>query len=78
MLMLLITDNASSSKFQVQFLWIQGSCWGVAYKVPEEEVDATVRYLDHREKAGYTVGHLPLAREDYCVFSGFPEFSMLL
>ncbi|GMT08708.1 hypothetical protein PFISCL1PPCAC_5, partial [Pristionchus fissidentatus] len=30
------------------------SCWGLAYKVPDEHEKATIEYLDHREKAGYT------------------------
>ncbi|GMS78262.1 hypothetical protein PENTCL1PPCAC_437 [Pristionchus entomophagus] len=30
------------------------ACWGLAYKVPEEHQKATLAYLDHREKAGYT------------------------
>ncbi|KAL1917046.1 uncharacterized protein VTP21DRAFT_5244 [Calcarisporiella thermophila] len=30
-------------------------CWGVAYKIPEAEVEATRAYLDHREKNGYTI-----------------------
>ncbi|CAI4222568.1 unnamed protein product [Auanema sp. JU1783] len=32
----------------------QGKCWGVAYEVPEESVKATRKYLDEREKAGYS------------------------
>lgn len=35
---------------------LQGVCWGLAYKVPEKNVEATIKYLDHREKAGYSVG----------------------
>ena len=33
-------------------------CWGMAFRVPEEEVKKTREYLDYREKAGYTVGSL--------------------
>lgn len=28
-------------------------CWGIAFKVPEDEVQATVSYLNIREQAGY-------------------------
>ncbi|KAE9417783.1 hypothetical protein Angca_003244, partial [Angiostrongylus cantonensis] len=28
-------------------------CWGIAFKVAEENVHATREYLDTREKAGY-------------------------
>jgi cation transport protein ChaC len=31
----------------------QGSCWGIAYKIPEERVQQTIEYLDMRERAGY-------------------------
>ncbi|VDN92017.1 unnamed protein product [Brugia pahangi] len=30
-----------------------GSCWGLAYEIAEEQVSDTIRYLDIREKAGY-------------------------
>uniref|UniRef100_A0A0K0F1H9 glutathione-specific gamma-glutamylcyclotransferase n=1 Tax=Strongyloides venezuelensis TaxID=75913 RepID=A0A0K0F1H9_STRVS len=30
-----------------------GSCWGLAYHVPEQHVEKTIAYLDHRERAGY-------------------------
>ncbi|VDK42885.1 unnamed protein product [Anisakis simplex] len=30
-----------------------GSCWGLAYKVHESQVENTIEYLDYREKAGY-------------------------
>ncbi|VDM96357.1 unnamed protein product [Thelazia callipaeda] len=30
-----------------------GSCWGLAYKVAEEHVSDTIKYLNVREKAGY-------------------------
>ncbi len=30
-----------------------GSCWGVAYRLPEEERDAILDQLDHRERGGY-------------------------
>ncbi|CAJ0570888.1 unnamed protein product, partial [Mesorhabditis spiculigera] len=33
----------------------KGSCWGLAYKVPEDKVKETIEYLDHREKAGYSI-----------------------
>ncbi|CEG72593.1 hypothetical protein RMATCC62417_08126 [Rhizopus microsporus] len=29
--------------------------WGVAFKIPSDDVEATRAYLDHREKNGYTV-----------------------
>ncbi|KAI8368307.1 putative potassium antiporter CHAC-1 [Radiomyces spectabilis] len=29
--------------------------WGVAFKIPSTDVEATRAYLDHREKNGYTV-----------------------
>ena len=28
--------------------------WGVAFHVPEEDVKETLKYLDHREKGGYS------------------------
>uniref|UniRef100_A0A0K0EMV4 glutathione-specific gamma-glutamylcyclotransferase n=1 Tax=Strongyloides stercoralis TaxID=6248 RepID=A0A0K0EMV4_STRER len=31
----------------------EGSCWGLAYHVPEHNVEETIAYLDHRERAGY-------------------------
>ncbi|CAJ0957032.1 unnamed protein product, partial [Mesorhabditis belari] len=36
----------------------EGHCWGLAYKVPENEVEKTIKYLDHREKAGYSIQYL--------------------
>lgn len=32
-----------------------GSCWGLAYEVAEEQAADTIKYLDVREKAGYLV-----------------------
>ncbi|RUO95973.1 ChaC-like protein [Jimgerdemannia flammicorona] len=32
--------------------------WGVAFKIPESDVETTRAYLDHREKNGYTVDFL--------------------
>lgn len=29
--------------------------WGVAFKIPSDDAEATRAYLDHREKNGYTV-----------------------
>lgn len=31
----------------------EGSCWGIAYKIPETYVEDTLKYLDFRERAGY-------------------------
>jgi len=30
-----------------------GHCWGIAYKVPEKDIESTVEYLNFRERAGY-------------------------
>ncbi|ORX61648.1 ChaC-like protein [Hesseltinella vesiculosa] len=40
--------------------------WGVAFKIPSDDVEATRAYLDHREKNGYTVHHVDVyeAEED--------------
>lgn len=34
---------------------VEGFCWGIAYKIPEERVQQTIEYLDMRERAGYEV-----------------------
>lgn len=33
----------------------EGSCWGIAYKIPDACVNQTLQYLDYRERAGYTL-----------------------
>ncbi|MCP9264485.1 Glutathione-specific gamma-glutamylcyclotransferase [Dirofilaria immitis] len=35
-----------------------GSCWGLAYEVAEEQASDTIKYLDVREKAGYLMSLL--------------------
>ncbi|KAL3101306.1 hypothetical protein niasHT_028062 [Heterodera trifolii] len=32
---------------------VSGSCWGIAYKINKKNIESTLKYLDHREKAGY-------------------------
>ncbi|GMR56863.1 hypothetical protein PMAYCL1PPCAC_27058, partial [Pristionchus mayeri] len=49
----------------------KGACWGLAYKVPEEHEKATIAYLDHREKAGYTCEKKLFAPDD-----GSPPFNV--
>lgn len=39
-------------------------CWGMAYKVPEEEVEATVNYLNIREQAGYELQSVEFHPDD--------------
>jgi cation transport regulator ChaC len=47
--------RVKSSVHQNYFSYSQGSCWGIAYRVPDDDVAATVDYLNVREKAGYEV-----------------------
>ncbi|KAI8091600.1 ChaC-like protein-domain-containing protein [Thamnidium elegans] len=44
-------------KNYVRRFWQEGHdkvTWGVAFKIPTDDVEATRAYLDHREKNGYT------------------------
>ncbi|XGW06496.1 hypothetical protein V3C99_016643 [Haemonchus contortus] len=39
-------------------------CWGIAFKVAEENVVATRKYLDFREKAGYSLKKVTFIPDD--------------
>ncbi len=39
-------------------------CWGVAYRIEEEQIEDVLAQLDHREKGGYRRLELPLFRAD--------------
>ncbi|KAI3422112.1 hypothetical protein GPALN_012645 [Globodera pallida] len=43
---------------------IDGSCWGIAYKINEKAVENTLKYLDHREKAGYRLKRVKFYPDD--------------
>ena len=38
--------------------------WGIAFHVPKEDVQETLKYLDHREKGGYSRHTVSVYRED--------------
>ncbi|KAI9098139.1 ChaC-like protein-domain-containing protein [Phlyctochytrium arcticum] len=40
------------------------SCWGIAYKIPESEVESVRDHLDHREKDGYQTLHADVYHPD--------------
>ncbi|KAI6190130.1 Gamma-glutamylcyclotransferase [Aphelenchoides bicaudatus] len=46
-------------------------CWGLAYKIPENDVEATRAYLDHREQAGYELQTVEFHPDD-----GSPTFEL--
>lgn len=41
-----------------------GSCWGLAYRVPDEQVQNTIDYLNVREKAGYELKQVEFHPDD--------------
>jgi len=32
----------------------EGRCWGMAYEIPDEQTEAVIDQLDHRERGGYS------------------------
>jgi cation transport regulator ChaC len=46
-----------------------GTCWGLAYRVPDEEIESTVSYLNLRESAGYRKEQVEFHPDD-----GSPSF----
>ena len=41
-----------------------GRCWGMAYRVSQDDVERVIAQLDHREKGGYSRLELPLFKGD--------------